>query len=138
MNDIAHRLSQMIEKRDTSYGALSEKTGIPKSAIHRYATGETTNIPIDRISLLAEALNVDAEYLLGWDEVEEKDKDKIGVHKDNLSHFSDKPELLSLYNKIYENERLQLLFDTAKDLTPEDLETILIHIQGIRKARGLD
>ena len=43
-------------------------TGIPKSALQRYATGETEKIPINRLQIIAKALNVSAEYLMGWDE----------------------------------------------------------------------
>lgn len=66
MNDIASRIFDAMQKRNLSYGELSAITGIPKSALQRYATGETGKIPLDRIEAIAKATNVTAAYLLGW------------------------------------------------------------------------
>jgi repressor LexA len=63
---IAERLFAAIQKSGKSYGELSKETGIPKSAIQRYATGETKKIPLNRISLLAEAVYTNAAEIMGW------------------------------------------------------------------------
>uniref|UniRef100_UPI00402900B1 XRE family transcriptional regulator n=1 Tax=Eubacterium sp. TaxID=142586 RepID=UPI00402900B1 len=67
MSEISERLLNLINSNNTSYGELSKRTGIPKSALQRYATGETEKIPITRIELIAKALNSSAAYLMGWD-----------------------------------------------------------------------
>lgn len=77
MNEIAERILAQIEKKEISYGELSKLTKIPKSALQRYATGETTKIPIPRIEAIAKALGVSAAYLMGWD-------DSSSVFTDNL------------------------------------------------------
>lgn len=66
MNEIAHRITQYMKEKGMSYGELSRLTNIPKSALQRYATGETTKIPLDRIGAIASALNVTTASLLGW------------------------------------------------------------------------
>ena len=66
MNEIAYRIWACLQKSGMSYGELSSITGIPKSALQRYATGETEKIPIDRIKSIAEATNVSPAYLMGW------------------------------------------------------------------------
>ena len=68
MSEISKRLLQLIEDNDISYGELSKKTNIPKSALQRYATGETEKIPITRIEVIAKALNTTAQFIMGWDE----------------------------------------------------------------------
>lgn len=68
MNEIAHRITKAMQKADLSYGELSKLTSIPKSALQRYATGETAKIPLDRIDAIAKATHVSAAYLLGWRE----------------------------------------------------------------------
>lgn len=70
MSEISKRLLQLIEDNDISYGELSKKTNIPKSALQRYATGETEKIPITRIEVIAKALNTTAQFIMGWDENE--------------------------------------------------------------------
>lgn len=68
MSEISNRLLSLIIKNDISYGELSKKTGIPKSALQRYATGETEKIPITRIEQMAKALNSSAAYIMGWEQ----------------------------------------------------------------------
>ena len=67
MTEVSKRLFAMISRRGLTYAELAELTGIPKSALQRYATGETAKIPLDRMELLARALKTTPAYLLGWD-----------------------------------------------------------------------
>lgn len=68
MSELSNRILNMILTKDFSYGELSAMTGIPKSALQRYATGETEKIPIDRLELIANALGTTSAYLLGREE----------------------------------------------------------------------
>ncbi len=67
MSEVSKRLFALITKRGASYGELAEMTGIPKSALQRYATGETEKIPFNRLEAMAKALKTTPAYLLGWD-----------------------------------------------------------------------
>jgi repressor LexA len=67
LEKIATILLDLIKKEDVSYGELSIKTGIPKSALQRYATGKTEKIPLDRIEQMAKALHTTPAYLMGWE-----------------------------------------------------------------------
>lgn len=62
------RLKEVIEKAGYTYEQLEKKTGVSRSTLQRYANGVTTKIPIDAIQKIAEAVGVDAEYILGWDD----------------------------------------------------------------------
>lgn len=68
MNEIANRLSAAIAASKLSYGELSRMTGVPKSAIQRYATGATEKIPIERLRALASALGLPLAALTPWEE----------------------------------------------------------------------
>lgn len=46
---------------------LGKKCGTTKQTIFKYETGVVTNIPIDRLELIAEAVGVSAASLLGWE-----------------------------------------------------------------------
>lgn len=80
MSEISKRLLQLIEDNDISYGELSKKTNIPKSALQRYATGETEKIPITRIEVIAKALNTTAQFIMGWDENESYNNDIFSIN----------------------------------------------------------
>ncbi len=67
MSDISKRILDILLNKEISYGELAEKTGIPKSALQRYATGQTEKIPIDRLEKIAAAIGTSAAYLMGWE-----------------------------------------------------------------------
>jgi len=85
MSKTSERILKLIGKSGVSYGELSSITKIPKSALQRYATGETGKIPLDRIVIIAEALNTTPQYLLGWDETEEEESQPLNVAANRLS-----------------------------------------------------
>ena len=65
MSELSNRILNLILSKELSYAELSQLTGIPKSALQRYATGETEKIPADRLELIAKALGTTAAALLG-------------------------------------------------------------------------
>lgn len=58
MSEISKRIQAALQDANISYGELSARTGIPKSALQRYATGETEKIPTDRLIKISLALGV--------------------------------------------------------------------------------
>lgn len=67
MSELSERIKGLMAQKDVTYDDLAKKAGISKSALQRYATGETEKIPIDRVQSIATALGATAQYLLGWD-----------------------------------------------------------------------
>lgn len=67
MNEIAARIAKAMEQQNISYGELARLTGIPKSAVFRYVTGQTEKMPLPRLELIAKALHIEAAYLMGWE-----------------------------------------------------------------------
>lgn len=65
MTTSSWRLRSAITVRKLSFRKLEHLTGIPRSALQRYATGEN-KIPPNRIKLLADALNISPAWLAGW------------------------------------------------------------------------
>ncbi|MDE8118464.1 helix-turn-helix transcriptional regulator [Erysipelothrix rhusiopathiae] len=129
------RIRELMKKNSWSLGDLSEKTNIPKTTLHRYLN-DSSIIPLDRLSILSDTLNTTPEYLLGW-EINTEDSTSDN-DTETFSFISDKPELFDIYRQIHDNEQLQQLFNISKDLTPIDLETVLMVAKGIKKERGQD
>lgn len=67
MDERSIRISEAIEKSGYSYTELAKLTGISKSSLQRYATGETKKIPIDCIEKIAEVTHTDSRYLMCWE-----------------------------------------------------------------------
>ena len=68
MSELSNRILNLILEKDISYGELARLTGIPKSALQRYATGETEKIPADRLETIAQALGTSSAFLMGVEE----------------------------------------------------------------------
>ena len=65
---VSDRIRAQMNLCGLSYGELAEKSGLAKSAVHRYATGQTDKIPTEALEKLAPALGVTPSYLIGWEE----------------------------------------------------------------------
>ena len=62
---------------------LGEKANVSRATIQRYESGVISNIPSDKIELIANALNVSPAYLMGWEQ-EEPREPKQNLHIKNI------------------------------------------------------
>lgn len=64
-------IGERIKNRRTSLGisqvSLADKVSISKQSLYKYENGIITNIPSDKISQIADALDTTPSYLMGWD-----------------------------------------------------------------------
>lgn len=65
MSESSERLMYLIQSRGVSYAELAELSGVPKSALHRYANGNTDKIPADRAERIGRALGATGAWILG-------------------------------------------------------------------------
>lgn len=66
MDEIVDRIRSKREQLGYSYQDLAELTGMTKSTLQRYETGDIKNIPLSRIKILASALQTTPEWIMGW------------------------------------------------------------------------
>ena len=64
---ISRRLLNAINESKLSYSEIEKLSGVPKSAIQRYANSLTDSIPIDRLVAICKAINVNPKSIMGWD-----------------------------------------------------------------------
>ena len=117
MSEISDKILRLIQERGYSYGALAELTGIPKSALQRYATGETGKIPLERVETLARALGVSPAYLMGLEE----------------QTAAEEEEMQELLFQLREREDMRMLFKLAKDASPKDVKRAVAIIEALRQ-----
>jgi transcriptional regulator with XRE-family HTH domain len=67
-SEIIKRIKERRIMQNLSYQDLADKTGISKSTLQRYETGFIKNLPIDKLEILANALNTTPGYLMGWEQ----------------------------------------------------------------------
>ena len=59
------------ERAGLTQEELGKKCATTKQTIYKYETGVVTNIPLDRLQRMADALDVSAAFLLGWEDEEQ-------------------------------------------------------------------
>ena len=108
MYEIFERLCR--ERGVTPY-RVSEATGIRTSSLSGWKAGKFTPKQ-EKLKKIADYFGVSIEYLMTGEEPEEKEGYYIN------------PDTADMAQKIYENKDLRLLFDVAKDVTPEQLKLL--------------
>lgn len=113
MRAIAMRVAEKRRSLGMSYQDLADATGLSKSTLQRYETGDIKNIPLSKVKSLAAALQTTPAELMGWesnpessDEFRERMKQEYGV-------------LFDLVDKASESQR-HIIEDILKELVPED------------------
>ena len=90
-----------MKDQNISYGELSKRTKISKSSLQRYVM-QGGKIPINRMMMIAKALNTSPSYLLEWDETElidESDKEFLKWFGDSQA-MSIKDQYIPLKNLL--------------------------------------
>lgn len=65
---IGERIKRTREKCGLSQTELAEKIGVSKQTLYKYENNIVTNIPSNKIELLADKLGVSESYIMGWEE----------------------------------------------------------------------
>ena len=61
---IGDRIKEKRVESGFTLEELAEKVGVQNSAIHKYESGIVTNIPLNRLEKIADALNCSPAYLM--------------------------------------------------------------------------
>ena len=72
MSSIGNRIKTLRLALKYTLEELGVAVGVSKATIQRYETGIISNIPSDKIELLAKALKTSPAYLMGWEEDPQK------------------------------------------------------------------
>ena len=65
---LSEKIKVLRKKRGLSLEQIAEIIGTSRQTVHRYETGAITNIPHEKVEMLARALGTTPQSLMGWDE----------------------------------------------------------------------
>lgn len=65
---IGDRIRIAREHSNLTQEELGSRCGTTKQTIYKYEIGKITNIPLDRLQKIADAIGVTAAYLMGWED----------------------------------------------------------------------
>ena len=80
---------------------IEQRTGIKKSSMQRYVSGETGKIPLAAIEKLANLFGVSAAYLMGWDEKKDSPAEPQLTEGEKI--------LLDLFNRVPKDQQQLVL-----------------------------
>lgn len=119
--EYARRLKLAMSEAGLSQKDLSARTGIGKSSLSQYMNG--LNWPDDnrKVGQIAEILNVNPAWLMGFDAQMQTEDDQPDVKSAHHGWYTD-PETAKVAQEIFDDRDLHALFDAARDSRPEDLQ----------------
>lgn len=110
-NDYRRKIKLLREEAKLSQGELAEKANTTKQNIYKYEKGIITNIPSDRIELIANALSTTPAYLMGWNDEDSSD-----------ALVNDDEELTEYLEELKTRPELRMIFSLTKNATKKDVE----------------
>ena len=102
---------RLCRERGVTPYRVSEATGIKTSSLSGWKAGRY-NLKAEKLKKIADYFGVPLEYLMTGEEPEERETYYVN------------PETADMAQELYDNKDLRLLFDVAKDVTPEQLKLL--------------
>lgn len=112
------RLNSILQKRNLSQADLSKMTGIRSSSISDWLNGKYKPKQ-DKISIIAEALNVSPVWLIGYDDTASNQSE--GYYVD--------PETAEFAEYLRTRPEARLLFSASRGISKEDMEKAVEYIE---------
>ena len=110
---------QLLQKYDVTSYKVAKEAGVTQTALSNWKTGKST--PTTKtLQRIADYFGVTIDYLMTG---EEKENDKYYVNE----------ETAEMAQTLFKTKPLRVLFDAAKDATPEDLETTYNMLMALKK-----
>lgn len=119
------KVNELISNKRKELGLTLEevanKVGVSKSTVKKWESGYIKNMRRDNMALLADALHISPMDLLN-------DDSRVN---DTPGYYTD-PETAELAEELRTNPDRRILFDASKDLSKDDIDTVLKIIDGLK------
>ena len=133
---LTNKLKQLMNERGLTKADVSRGAGLPYTTVDGLFKKDTENVKLSTLKALATFFECTIDSLVDSTSSISNDIEIYSDHQANLAYFANKPELLEIYKEIHESENHKLLFDSARDLAPEDLEYVLNLIKRLKDSEG--
>ena len=114
------------EKGVTPY-RVAKDTGVTTATLSSWKSGRYTP-KADKLQKLADYFGVGVEAFF---------EDAVQT-SEHLSAYYEDTRAYELAKKIFENQRLRMLFDAAEDVDPEDLELVINMVKRFKRTNDSD
>lgn len=120
---VGERIKLARETKNLSQTDLANACKISKQTLYKYENNIITNIPSDKIEVIANCLSISPAYLMGW-ETDNKDTD---------NKLTDDEELQEYLEELKNRSEMRMLFSLAKGATKEDVEKAVKIIEALKE-----
>lgn len=103
---ISNKIKRLRKEAKISQVDLAEKLGTTKQTIYKYENGLITNIPSDKIEIMARLFGTTPAYLMGWDE----------------TIANQEGEIEKIVSEATKREDLKIFFTQVAEMSEEDFE----------------
>lgn len=103
---ISNKIKRLRKEAKISQVDLAEKLGTTKQTIYKYENGLITNIPSDKIEIMARLFGTTPAYLMGWDE----------------TTTNQEGEIEKIVSEATKREDLKIFFTQVAEMSEEDFE----------------
>lgn len=127
MNDFSimlNRIKALKKERGFTNETLSQTSGVPKSTLDKILAGIIKDPSIISIIKIAKALEVSADYILGWEE----EKQLLSFSSTTETYTAAENQLISNFRKLNSSGK-EKASDYVEDLTTIDKYTAADEIQ---------
>lgn len=112
-------IGQIIKTRrlelDLTLKEVGDAVGVSESTVSRWEDGNIANMKRNRIAALAKILKLNPNIIMGWED---------GSDDENDSSYYLNPEAAKIAQDVYDNPELRILFDAAKNVSPDDIKAV--------------
>ena len=113
---VGARLKALRLDRGLTQDEVGQRVLVSKQTLYKYENDIVTNIPVDKIEMLAEVYNVTPADIMGWEQPED-------TSSESLSYYDD-PEVAAIANEMKENPDIRVLFDASRGLSKQSIEEV--------------
>lgn len=126
---------KLLKVNNVKAADVSKATGIRQGVFSDWKAGRYTP-KMDKMQKIADYFGVTVEYLTGVCAPSYTESDDVAKQMHTSEYYND-DATAEIAQQIFENPELRVLFDAAKDATPEDLQTTYDMLMALkRKEKG--
>lgn len=121
----SRNLNNLLNDRNKTQSEVASSIGVSPQTFNTWTQGIA--IPrMGKIQLLADYFHIEKSALL---------EDSLNIGETDIPYYSN-PETAKVAQEIFDNSDLRILFDAAKDSTPEQLKLAAEMLRQFKKTAG--
>lgn len=114
---IGNKLKQILNERGITVKDFAKKIGVPPTTLYSFINRDSQDVKMDLVMKICTALEIDISDLI----TVTTDVNTTSIV--NKNYYLNE-ETAKVAQEIFENKELRMLFDAARDASPEDLKLV--------------